>query len=138
MSVAQNKEMLRRLFEEGLNRGNLDIIAEHIGDDYVNHNLPAPAPGREGFRQVVQMFLSAFPDMQVTLHDIFGDGDKVGARGSWRGTHEGEFMGIPATGKHVEVQYIDIWRVEDGKFVDNWVQMDLLGLMQQLGVGRGA
>ena len=80
------------------------------------------------------MFLTAFPDFHVTLEDVIAEGDKVASRGVWRGTHQGNFMGIPATGKSVAVSYSDIWRFENGKAVENWVQMDMLGLMQQLGV----
>ena len=80
------------------------------------------------------MFRAAFPDLHVTLEDVFGEGDKVATRGYFTGTHQGEFNGIPATGKQVKVSYIDLWRLENGKAVDNWVQMDMIGLMQQLGV----
>jgi predicted ester cyclase len=96
--------------------------------------MPAPAPGPAGFKQVIGMFHTAFPDLHITIEDEFGAGDKVGTRGSMTGTHQGEFMGIPATNKSVKVSYIDLWRVENGKFVENWVQLDMLGLMQQLGV----
>ena len=65
---------------------------------------------------------------------MLGEGDKVVTRGTFTGTHQGEFNGIPATGKKVKVSYCDIWRVENGKCVENWVQMDMVGLMQQLGV----
>ncbi len=134
MSIQENKALLHRLFEEGINQGDLGVLDELIAPNYVNYNLPAPAPGTEGFKQVVMMFRSAFPDLQITLHDVIVEGDRVASRGTWHGTHQGEFMGIPATGKRVAVSYIDIWRVENGKFVENWVQMDMLGLMQQFGL----
>lgn len=128
------KALHRRGFEEGINQNRLEVFDELIGDTYINHNFPAPAPGREGFKQVIAMFRSAFPDLHVTIEDQVAEGDRVAARGRMAGTHRGEFMGIPATGKPVEIAYADIWRLEDGRFVENWVQMDLLGLMQQLGV----
>jgi steroid delta-isomerase-like uncharacterized protein len=103
----------------------------------VNHDLPAPAPGPEGFKQVVGMFTESFPDMRIRLLDVIGEGDNVVTRGEWTGTHKGPFMGVPATGKSVTVKYIDIWRIDNGKAVENWVQMDFLGLMQQLGVVPG-
>jgi steroid delta-isomerase-like uncharacterized protein len=112
----------------------MSVIDELLDPSYVNHNMPAPAPGNEGFKQVIMMFRNAYPDLHVTVEDVIAEGDKVASRGTWRGTHQGEFMGVPATGKQVAVSYSDIWRVENGKFVENWVQMDLLGLMQQLGV----
>jgi steroid delta-isomerase-like uncharacterized protein len=105
-----------------------------IGTTYVNHSMPAPVPGPEGFRMVISMFRAAFPDLHITLEDVIGEGDKVATRGYFTGTHQGEFNGIPATGKQVKVSYIDLWRVENGKAVENWVQMDMIGLMQQLGV----
>jgi predicted ester cyclase len=72
--------------------------------------------------------------MHVTLEDEIAEGDKVITRGYFSGTHQGEFQGIPPTGKQIKVSYIDIWRVENGKLVENWIQMDMVGLLQQLGV----
>jgi steroid delta-isomerase-like uncharacterized protein len=95
---------------------------------------PGMQHGREGFRQFVAMFLTAFPDAHVTIEEEFADGDYVIHRGYTTGTHQGEFQGIPPTGKQVKMKTIDIWRVANGKMVENWVQMDMLGLMQQLGV----
>jgi steroid delta-isomerase-like uncharacterized protein len=134
MSAEANKALIRRGFEEGMNRRNLQVYDEVIAPTYVNHDLPTSAPGADGFRQVVTMFVTAFPDMQITIEDTLAEGDKVATRGVFRGTHHGTFMGIPATGKPIAVKYIDIWRVENGQAVENWVQMDMLGLMQQLGV----
>jgi steroid delta-isomerase-like uncharacterized protein len=134
MSADQNKALIHRLFEEGINKGNLGVVDEVIAPNYVNHDLPAPAPGAEGFKQIIAMFRTAFPDLHITDEDVIAEGDKVAKRGEWRGTHQGDFMGIPATGKSVAVSYSDIWRIENGQAVENWVQMDMLGLMQQLGV----
>jgi steroid delta-isomerase-like uncharacterized protein len=134
MSAEQNKALVRRVFEESINKHNLNVFDELLAPNYVNHNMPTPAPGPEGLKQVVSMFLTAFPDFHVTLEDVIAEGDKVASRGVWRGTHQGNFMGIPATGKSIAVSYSDIWRIENGRAVENWVQMDMLGLMQQLGV----
>jgi len=134
MSTEQNKTIVRRVFDEIVNKGNLGVADELLAADYVNHDFPAPAPGAEGFKLVTTMFRSAFPDIVVTLEDEFAEGDKVVTRGVFAGTHTGEFMGIPATGHKVTIKYLDIWRLENGKAKENWVQMDLLGLMQQLGV----
>ena len=134
MSVEQNKPNLRRGFEEGINQNKLQLFEEVLAPTYVNHSMPAPVPGPEGFRMVIGMFRAAFPDLHITLEDVLGEGDKVATRGYFTGTHQGEFNGIPATGKQVKVSYIDLWRLENGKAVDNWVQMDMIGLMQQLGV----
>jgi steroid delta-isomerase-like uncharacterized protein len=122
------------LFEEGIAQARFSVVDEVVAPTYVNHTFPAPAPGAEGLKQVVNMFLTAFPDFSLTIHDIIGEGNRVATRGTWSGTHQGTFMNIPATGKQVSVNYMDIFRVENGKIVENWVQMDMLGLMQQLGL----
>ena len=134
MSSETNKFLIRRIFEEGMNGGRPEVYDETIAADYVNYDFPAPAPGLEGFKIVDAMFKAAFPDMRVTIEDEVAEGDKVATRGYFSGTHKGEFMGIPPTGKTIKVSYIDIWRVANGRGKDNWVQMDMLGLMQQLGV----
>jgi predicted ester cyclase len=134
MSTETNKALIRRIFEEGMNGNRPEVYDETIAPDYVNYDFPAPAPGREGFKIVTAMFQAAFPDMRTVLEDEIAEGDKVVTRGYFTGTHKGEFMGIPPTGKTIKVGYIDIWRVANGRGKDNWVQMDMLGLMQQLGV----
>ena len=134
MSTEQNKAIVRRVFDEIVNKGRMSAADELLAADYVNHNFPAPAPGAEGFKLVTTMFRTAFPDIVVTLEDELAEGDKVVTRGRFEGTHKGEFMGIPATGRRVSIKYLDIWRLENGKCKENWVQMDLLGLMQQMGV----
>ena len=133
MSTEQHKALVRRLFEETFTRGT-DVGDELLHPDYKNHDFPAPLPGIEGWKMVNSMFRAAFPDMRVVIEDEVAEGNKVAARGYFTGTHQGDFMGIPATNKTIHVKYIDIWTVEDGKLKDNWIQMDMLGLMQQLGV----
>ncbi|MEZ0369927.1 MAG: ester cyclase [Candidatus Sericytochromatia bacterium] len=129
----QNKALVRRVFE-GMNRGDVQVFDEVLSPEYKNHNMPMPVPGPEGMKQVIGMFRSGFPDFKVDLEQVLADGDRVVSQGVWTGTHQGEFMGIPATGKPISVGYIDIWRFVDGKAVENWVQMDMVGMMQQLGV----
>jgi steroid delta-isomerase-like uncharacterized protein len=138
MSAAQNKAMVRRVFEEALNAGHNAVLDELLAADYINHDMPAPAPGAEGFKQVIAQFRAAFPDMAVTIEDEFADRDLVGTRGRFTGTHKGDFMGIPASGMTIDIKYIDLWRVRDGKLAENWVQMDTAGLMQQIGARSGA
>lgn len=130
--TTENKEIVQAFFQ-GLNERDLDSAAQLVSDDYVNHGMPG-MPGRAGMRAVTAMFLTSFPDMHVTLADIIGEGDRVATRGRWTGTHQGDFMGIPTTGRSVEVNFIDLWRIENGVLVENWVQMDIMSLMQQLGV----
>ncbi len=135
MSTEGNKALVRRLFEEGINQNKPSVIDELIAPDFVLYDPPPGFPhDREGFRQLFGTFRKAFPDLQVTFEQEFADGDYVIHRVYGTGTHKGEFQGIPPTGKQVKVKGIHIWRVVNGKAVENWVQLDLLGLMQQLGV----
>lgn len=134
MSTETNKAIIRRIFEEGMNQDRPEVFDELIHPAYVNYDFPSSAPGAEGFKIVTSMFKAAFPDMRVVIEDELAEGDRVATRGYFTGTHRGEFMGIPATDKTIKVGYIDIWRIEGGRGRENWVQMDMLGMMRQLGV----
>ena len=130
-----NKALNRRFVEEVINEGNLDAIDELLDPGVVDHAAPPGVPtGREGAKQFFAIVRSAFPDLHHTIEDMIAEGDKVVMRSTWSGTHQGEFMGIPATGRRVRVSAIDISRVADGRIVEHWEQSDALGLMQQLGV----
>ena len=136
MSTEQNKALVRRLMEEVFDRGNISLIDELFAPDFVEHEeLPPGIPaGSEGVKQLSTMFRSAFPDFKATIDDMIAEGDKVVVSGTWSGTHKGEFMGIPPTGKRVSIGVIDIIRMAGGKGVEHWGQMDSMGMMQQLGV----
>jgi len=136
MSTEQNKALFRRLMEEVFDRGNISLIDELFAPDFVEHEElpPGIAAGSEGVKQLSTMFRSAFPDFKATIDDMIAEGDKVVVRGTWSGTHKGEFMGIAPTGKRVSFGVIDIVRIAGGKFVEHWGQMDNMGLMQQLGL----
>lgn len=139
MSAQENKARLRQGMERVMNEKDYSAVDEMFSPNYVNHTFPAPAPGPEGFKQVVGMFHAAFPDLRVEVEDMVAESDTVASRGRMIGTQTGQFMGIPATGKPVNITYIDFWRFDGrGKAIENWVQMDLLGLMQQLGAGPGS
>ena len=130
-----NKALNRRFVEEVINEGNLDAIDELLDPGVVDHAAPPGVPtGREGAKQFFAIVRSAFPDLHHTIEDMIAEGDKVVMRSTWSGTHQEEFMGIPATGRRVRVSAIDISRVADGRIVEHWEQSDALGLMQQLGV----
>ena len=130
-----NKALNRRFVEEVINQGNIEAIDELIDPGVVDHAAPPGVPtGREGAKQFFAIVRSAFPDLHHTIEDMIAEGDKVVMRSTWSGTHQGEFMGIPATGRRVRVSAIDISRVADGRIVEHWEQSDALGLMQQLGV----
>ena len=94
---------------------------------------PGPLEGLEAWRQFSGSFAEAFPDLRLTVRDIAAEGDTVAARVDFRGTHRGEFQGIPPTGKEVAFSSMEFNRVVEGKVEEHWVELDLLGLMQQLG-----
>ncbi len=132
MATDANKALVRRFFEEY----RLDVIDELFIPAYTHHdpNLPPELQqGRDAYKQVVTMFRAAFPDLHTTVEDLFAEGDKVTARWTFRGTHQGEMMGIPPTGKPITGTGISITRIADGKMAETWVIFDALGLMQQLG-----
>ncbi len=131
----ENKEIARRVAEDAWGEGNLDIIDEYFAADFVSHN-PAIGEirGPDEYKQQITMFRSAFSDLATTVEDQIADGDKVVQRISQTGTHEGEFMGINPTGNQVTNTGIVIGRVKNGKAVEEWPQLDMMGLMQQLGV----
>jgi predicted ester cyclase len=135
--AAESEHLVRRFFDEVINGKNLDTADEFISPTYVNYGFPGVPPGPEGLKGVLGMFFTAFPDMKVNVDEVIADGDRITTRGRMTGTHNGEFQGIPATGRSIDIGYIDIWRAEDGMLVENWVEMDRLGMMQQLGVVPG-
>ncbi len=135
MSVEENKAIERRFIKEVVNKGDLAVLDELLATNFVDHSAPpGVAPDREGYKQFFAMTHSAFPDFHSTLEDMFAEGDKVVQRFTARGTHKGEFMGIPPTGKQVTITGIGIHRITGGKIVEDWVNMDMLGMMVQLGV----
>ena len=115
-----------------LNTHNPDLVDQFIAEDYINHN-PFVADGREANRQFWSGFFAAVPDLSATMEDLVIAGDRVVGRFVYRGTQTGELMGIPASGNAVEMRSIDIWRLQDGKFVEHWDELNLLQLFQQLG-----
>ncbi|SRR6266849_4286673 len=131
MSAEDNKALARRGFEETMNQRNLAVLDELHVPDFVFHAASRTIQGREPFKQFISMFLTAFPDLHVTIEDMIGEGDRVVVRFTYGGTHKGDFMGIPPTGKQVAVTGISIMRVANGKFLEEWINTDL---MQQLGV----
>jgi steroid delta-isomerase-like uncharacterized protein len=135
MSTETNKTVLKRFFEELFTRGNLSVADEIVGANYVNHNaVPGETPGREGLKGFVTYLRTAFPDIHFTVEDQIAEGDKVVTRWRVTGTQQGEFAGIPATGKPVNVTAINIHRVSNGQIQEAWLNWDTLGMMQQLGV----
>ena len=137
MSTEENKAIVVQLYEEIFNKGDLDLADKLVAPNAVNHDpqMPPGAPGGpQGLKFVVTMLRSAFPDDHHTIEDLVAEGDKVVVRLTHSGTHQGTFLGLPPTGKHVSNTSIHIFRFADGQLVEHWANRDDLGLMQQLGV----
>ena len=125
---------MRRLYEL-ISAGDIDGFGELVADDFVEHEeSPGLEPTKEGVKQFFHMYRAAFPDLRMEAQDILVSGDKAVARARATGTHQGEFLGMPATGKSVDVQLIDIIRFgDDGLAHEHWGVFDALAMMQQLG-----
>lgn len=138
MSTAEHVALVHRAVE-AFNRGDLAAVDALFAADYVDHDPSRPdlPPGPAGVKQAWAAMRAAFPDLQATIAETVAEGDKVAVRGTIRGTHEGELMGIPPTGKRVTVTLIDVNRIAGGRLVERWAEVDTLGLLQQLGVIPG-
>jgi predicted ester cyclase len=135
MSAQENKALVRRYVEEVVNRRHLNLLDEIFAPSFVQYGAdPDRVSGVEDLKQFFVMLHSGYPDSQGTIEDLFAEGDKVVLRFVFRGTHQGEFMGIAPTGKQVTMAGIDICRIADDKTVELWGQEDMLGMMQQIGV----
>ena len=135
MVTEADRTLIRRWWE-AMNHGNaLVLIDQFYAADYELHdpNVPEPVHGREGVRAFLTEVGAAFPDAQFSLDDLISDGDRVVQRVTFRGTHQGPFLGIAATGKAVSMWVIVISRIADGQIAEEWQLGDVLGLLQQLG-----
>jgi steroid delta-isomerase-like uncharacterized protein len=134
MSTEAHKALARRVFEEVLNGRNLDLLDQVATPDYIEHNpLPGQRTGIDGIRDRYTMVLTAF-DPQFTVEDLVAEGDRVVLRWSQSGTHVGQFLGMPPTGRSYRTSGIEIWRVENGKLTEHWDVVDVFGQLQQLGL----
>lgn len=132
-----NKQLADRFHMDIFQAGKLDVADEILSKDFAWHGAMAPPQepcGPEGVKQVAKAMISAFPDRKITHHDTIAEGDKVLIRWSMSGTHQAELMGIPRTGKSVNITGFDHFRIAGGKIVEMWQVADQLGMMQQLGV----
>ncbi len=136
MGLEEDKAAVRRFVVEVQSQHRLELVDELFAPDYIDHAVPLgmpPAQGTGYFKQFYTKKLRAFPNMQGTIHDQIAEGDKVTTRKTFRGTHQGEFMGIPPTGKEIELLVIDIFRVTGGKLAEHWGAWDRLSMLEQLG-----
>lgn len=126
-----NKRTIRRLYEDAINRGQLQLADELVASDYQGlHGETGP----DGYRATVTSLRTGFPDIHFTIEDLIGDGDRVAVRWRWTGTQRGPFMGYPPSNKPVNNTGIAIYQLHDGKVARAWLETDRLGALQQLGI----
>jgi steroid delta-isomerase-like uncharacterized protein len=134
MSAEENKAVVRRSVEEGWNTGDVANADQFYAPDYVHHDPTQPqARDLQGLKEWALGMAAAFPDVQTAIEDLIAEGDRVVKRYTIRGTHRGELLGIPPSGKQIAVPGVTIYRLEGGKIVEGWWHSDALGLLQQLG-----
>jgi steroid delta-isomerase-like uncharacterized protein len=134
MPTEQNKMLARHLFEEVWNSKNFAVLDELLAPNFVFHNAFQTFYGQEGFKQFATTYHNAFPEAHFTIEDAIAEGDTVALRWTARGTHRGELLGIPPSGKEVTVTGMTITLISNGKSVESWGEFDALGMLQQIGV----
>jgi predicted ester cyclase len=136
MTEAQNAATFRRWFDEGCSQGNVDLADELYSPEYVTHSIgPQFSPTLDGLKMFIHALRAGIPDLQCPVEEVVAEADRVAGRFSLRGTHDGTLLGIPATGKPVDVGVMVIARFDErGKWIEDWASWDQLGLLQQLGV----
>ena len=134
MSPDTSKAMMSR-FVEFINTASENLSQELISPDAIFHvpGYAEPMRGPSGYLAIIGMMRSGFPDIQWTLEETIAEDDKIAARFTMRGTHQGPFFGVPPTGKTIQVQAMNFYRLSGGQFVEERGQPDLLGLLQQIG-----
>ncbi len=132
----QNKAVVRRLFEELWNKGNLSLADQLFTPNYTHHDSSSPdfGHGPESETKRATLYRTAFPDLRLTIEDLIAEGDTVMARWSCHGTHKGDLNGIAPTGKKFTISGVTIARLLNGKLAEGYVNWDALGMMQQIGV----
>ncbi|MER6137028.1 ester cyclase [Streptomyces sp. NPDC001815] len=135
--MSRNHHALVRSFVDMINSHDIGTMPEHTASGHIDHN-PGVADGIEANQAFWVQVFTAFPDLKAVLHDVIAEGDRVAARLEYTATHQGTFLGIPATGRPVNFQSIDIWRVEDGLLAEHWDQLNMDDLFRQLGADPAA
>ena len=135
LTLEQMKKFVRDHFEDFVNNRNAAVIRKNMNPDFHDHDGPGgKTTDAAGDEQMMVGMYKAMPDLRLTIEDMIAEGDKVVARLTHTGTHQGAFLDLPPTGKHVSTTSIHIFRFADGQLVEHWASRDDLGLMQQLGV----
>jgi predicted ester cyclase len=129
----QNIAAVRRLTQEGFVGGKVDVVDDVVAEDCVDHDpLPGQGQGRQGQRYTCQMVVGGLSDRSTPQDEFHAVGDTLIENSIFQGTHTGEFLGVPATGRQLQVRGIEIWRLADGKIVERWGLVDAAGVMEQL------
>lgn len=136
MSTEANKEIVQNYFEQVWNNGRFDYLDECLAEDVVEHGAPQipGLNGRDALKAIIGGARGSLPDINITLHDLIAESDKVVTRYTMTATHQNEFMGAPPTGKQISVSGVAVYRLANGQFAEIWNFLDTLGMMQQLGV----
>jgi steroid delta-isomerase-like uncharacterized protein len=134
-TTENNKAVVRKFLDEVINQNRMDRATDLVEEDFVELDpLPGQRQGREGLKAVLAMMRTAFPDIHWVVEEMVAEGDRVVTRFTWTGTHRGEFLGVPATGRSVSVKGVVIDQLAGGKMSNSRMLMDSLGMLQQLGV----
>lgn len=133
MSI-ENKALVQRWFSEVWNEGRADAIDEMLADDAVIHGLGANLQGPAEFKRFHSAYRNAYPDVTIDVDDLVAEGDMVAVRWSAIGTHRGDGLGFPATGRRAQFTGMVFVRIKDGRLVEGWNNFDQLGMLQQLGI----
>jgi steroid delta-isomerase-like uncharacterized protein len=134
MSTETNKTIARRLVEEVQNQHNISAMDKLYAPNYIYHAAHGVPPTLEGNKQFFSLLFAAFPDLHLTIHNQIAEGDKVVTHKTMSGTHLGTFVGIPATGKLMAMEILEILQIDAGKITGCWLFYDRLSLMYQLGI----
>jgi predicted ester cyclase len=129
--MSQAEEVLAGIYE-AINTGNLALLEKFVAPDYVEHS--EGFQGVEPFQQQITAFRAAFPDLHVSIDDLLTDGDRFASRTTVTGTHTGDLMGMPPTGKQINVDAVDIGRIENGQATERWGGLNMYSMLTQLGV----
>jgi steroid delta-isomerase-like uncharacterized protein len=139
-SAEENEALIRRYYEDAYNGRNPEVVDELLSEEFIRHDVAYPqrdqAPGAADDVARVEAYLAIFPDLQITIQDLYSAGDTVITKQVWTGTQEGSFpeWGAPATGRRMTRESIVIWRLECGQIVENWIVQDNLTMLRQLGI----
>jgi predicted ester cyclase len=129
--MSEIEEVLHGIYQ-AINTGDLALLDKFVAPGYIEHS--EGFQGVEPFRQQITAFRAAFPDLRVTIQDLLTDGDRFASRTSVTGTHTGDLMGMPATGKRISVEAVDIGRIADGQAQERWGGLNMYSMLTQLGV----